>query len=42
MTMASMPSQKPSPSATASVPVKTPVMVTCGANQTVNNRPGLP
>ena len=42
MTIASIPSQKPRPSTMASVPVNTPLMVTCGANHTVNNRDGLP
>ena len=40
--MASRPSQNPSPNAIASAPVKTPVMLTCGANHTVNSRRGLP
>jgi hypothetical protein len=42
MTIASRPSQNPRPSTIARVPVKTPVMLTCGANHTVNNRPALP
>src|SRR5689334_6413929 len=42
MTMATNPSQKPSPRVIANVPVNTPVMLTCGANHTVNNRAGLP
>ena len=42
MTIASSPSQNPSPSAIARVPVNTPVMFTCGANHTVNSRPGVP
>jgi hypothetical protein len=40
--MASIPSQKPRPNVIASAPVKTPVMLTCGANQTLNNRRGEP
>ncbi len=42
ITIASIPSQKPSPSTTASVPVNTTVMLTCGANHTVNSRRGFP
>ena len=42
ITIASRPSQKPSPSTIASAPVKTPVMLTCGANHTVNSRAGEP
>ena len=42
ITIASSPSQKPSPSTIARVPVKTPVMFTCGANHTVNSRAGDP
>ena len=38
MIIATRPSQKPSPSEMASVPVKTPVMFTFGANHTVNSR----
>ena len=40
MTIASSPSQNPSPSTIASVPVNTPVMLTCGANHTVNKPTG--
>src|ERR1700738_848520 len=42
ITIASSPSQNPSPSTIASAPVKTPVMLTCGANHTVKSRPGVP
>ena len=42
ITIASRPSQKPSPSTIASAPVNTPVMLTCGANHTVNSRAGEP
>ena len=40
--MANSPNQKPRPNRMARVPVKTPVMLTCGANHTVNSRPGVP
>jgi hypothetical protein len=39
---AARPNHRPRPSVMARVPVKTPVMVICGANQTVNIRPGRP
>ena len=42
ITIASMPSQNPSPSTTANVPVNTTVMFTCGANHTVNSRRAVP
>ena len=40
--MAASPSQKPSPRATASEPVKITVMLIWGANHTVNNRRAVP
>ena len=40
--IASSPSQNPSPSVKASVPVNNTVIFTCGANHTVNNRRAWP
>lgn len=40
--MASIESQKPKPSPPISAPVKTHDILICGANHTVNSRPGVP